>query len=41
VNGVSNFTIENNVIVGNATFFGVQGANCTKGAKPITPGAFV
>jgi len=40
-NAITNFTIENNVLVGNTSFFGVQGANCTKGAKPITPGAFV
>jgi len=40
-NAVTNFTIENNVLVGNTSFFGVQGVNCTKGVKPITPGAFV
>jgi hypothetical protein len=28
-------------LVGNTAFFGVQGVNCTKDAKPITPSAFV
>jgi len=40
-NAISDFTIENNVLVGNTSFFGVQGPNCTKNEQPITPGAFV
>jgi len=40
-NGIKDFTIQNNVLFGNTTFFGTQGVNCTKGAKPITPDAFV
>jgi hypothetical protein len=41
-NGVKDFTVENNVLVGNTAFFGVEGVNCTtREANPITPGAFV
>lgn len=40
VNGIKDFTVQNNKLVGNTSFFGVQGVNCSMGALPLTPMAF-
>ncbi|KZT42919.1 hypothetical protein SISSUDRAFT_1014930 [Sistotremastrum suecicum HHB10207 ss-3] len=39
-NGVRNFTVEGNTLVGNTSFFGAVGPNCTK-TETIDPEAFV
>jgi len=40
-NAIKNFTVINNILVGNTSFFGVAGPNCSTTTGPITPRAFV
>ncbi|KAG1877548.1 hypothetical protein F4604DRAFT_1924194 [Suillus subluteus] len=41
ISSASNFTIENNVLIGNTSFIGARGPNCTTGDPTPSPAAFV
>jgi len=41
MSSATNFTVENNVLVGNTSFIGARGPNCTAGDPTPSPAAFV
>jgi hypothetical protein len=41
MSSATNFTVENNVLVGNTSFIGARGPNCTSTETIPTPAAFV
>ncbi|KAG2135711.1 uncharacterized protein EDB93DRAFT_1322697 [Suillus bovinus] len=41
ISSATNFTVENNVLVGNTSFIGARGPNCTTGDPTPSPAAFV
>ena len=41
MSSTTNFTVENNVLLGNTSFIGARGPNCTTGDPTPTPAAFV
>lgn len=41
MNSATNFTVENNVLIGNTSFIGVRGPNCTANRPIPSPAAFV
>lgn len=41
ISSATNFTIENNVLVGNTSFIGARGPNCTTGDPTPSPAPFV
>jgi len=41
ISSATNFTVENNFLVGNTSFIGARGPNCTTGDPTPSPAAFV
>ena len=41
ISSVTNFTVENNVLIGNTSFIGARGPNCTANDPTPSPAAFV